>query len=330
MMISSILILLVFMFPPPYVCHALLTFGSGLRHRHQSTISISNNEVLLFSSNSSGADYSVKEKRGLLKESLLSLIGSVPQNSPSSRSKTDEILRAIRDLENLCPTVDENVVEELAGTWKLIWTAQDSQSVRELNLGLVSSYINPLENQAYSNNPLSATDGVGRANPFLPRDIQDRLEQWGIVASDDDVSEDKGGGKSSDGASPVVSTQSIDLKRKRVRNVVSFKFMPFGNGMNFPLLPFKVPASSNENFLRGIITVDVKFWPPGTNDNVDLRRVDVKFEECTFVIKSKIFPVNIKIPLGPIGPRGWLRTEYIDDSIRITRGHKGSVFVLSR
>jgi len=229
-------------------------------------------------------------------------------------------------MESLCPTVDEDVVEELAGTWKLIWTAQDSQSVRELNLGLVSSYINPLENQAYSNNPLS----VGRANPFLPRDIQDRLEQWGIVASDDDTSEDKDNGKSSDGASPVVSTQSIDLKRKSVRNVVSFKFMPFGYGMNFPLLPFKVSASSNDNFLRGIITVDVKFWPPGTNDNVDLRRVDVKFEECTFVIKSKVFPVNIKIPLGPIGPRGWLRTEYIDDSIRITRGHKGSVFVLSR
>jgi hypothetical protein len=62
----------------------------------------------------------------------------------------------------------------------------------------------PLENQSYSNNPNSST---GRANPVLPRRVQDRLEKIGLMNKD---------------AAPVRSSQAIDLKKSQVRNVVSF------------------------------------------------------------------------------------------------------------
>jgi hypothetical protein len=58
----------------------------------------------------------------------------------------------------------------------------------------------PIENQAYSNNP----NGQGRSDPFLPRSIQDRLERMGFQ---------RGSARSS---------QVIDLKNERVRNVVTF------------------------------------------------------------------------------------------------------------
>lgn len=41
--------------------------------------------------------------------------------------------------------------------------------------------------------------------------------------------------------------------------------------------------------------------------------------------------MDVTIPLpGIIGPRLWLRTLYVDDELRITHGHKGSVFILRR
>ena len=128
--------------------------------------------------------------------------------------------------------------------------------------------------------------------------------------------------------SAVKSSQTIDLKRELVRNVVTVGVA----------LPFR------QRLVRGSITVDVKFKA----NNTDLRRVDVKFESC----RLKIFgsPLDLFLPLGPVGPTGtsfeiqillsshnftnihlgWLRTVYIDEDLRITRGHKGSVFILAR
>ena len=156
-----------------------------------------------------------------------------------------------------------------------------------LNLSQCHTTNSPLENQSYSNNP----DGGGRANPFLPRRIQDRLERLGVLR----------------GAAETRSSQSVDLNKRRVRNVVAFE-MP-------TLL---------RQALKVSLTVDIKFQ---ANES-DQRRVDVKFDQVQLVIPSSRLDINL--PLGPIGPIGWLRTGYIDDNMRITRGHKGSVFILTR
>jgi hypothetical protein len=49
----------------------------------------------------------------------------------------------------------------------------------------------------------------------------------------------------------------------------------------------------------------------------------VKFQSCRL-------PVDLNLSLGIIEPTAWLKTVYIDDSMRVTRGHKGLVFVLQR
>lgn len=130
---------------------------------------------------------------------------------------------------------------------------------------------------------------MGRFSPVLPRNIQDKLEELGVI---------------DDTQAPVRSTQSIDLQKKRVRNVVSVV----------------LPALDR----RASLTVDVRFKP----NEEDARRVDVKFESCRLFVPKT--PIDVTFPLGIFGPTGWLRTDYIDDDIRITRGHKGSVFILSR
>ena len=152
-------------------------------------------------------------------------------------------------------------------------------------------YTSPLENQAYSNNPNGAE---GRVNPVLPRPVQDQLERIGLIKVDDELSN-------------IRSTQAIDLKRGRVRNVVTFGIPSPGNAPR-----------------RASLTVDIDFTP----DVINKRRVNVKFQACRVVVPKS--PIDFTIPLGLLGPTGWLDTNYIDDNVRITRGHKGSVFVLKR
>ena len=119
----------------------------------------------------------------------------------------------------------------------------------------------------------------GRSNPILPQEIQNKLEDLGILA---DTSTDS---KEADATNSVRSSQAIDLKRMRVRNVVTVTVGAF---------PYR------QRRVRGSITVDVKFRPNKT----DLRRVDVKFDSCRLKLLDS--PFDLKLPLGPIGPTGML------------------------
>ena len=135
--------------------------------------------------------------------------------------------------------------------------------------------------------------------------IQDGLEDIGLLVNKSNADNDGG-------RNYVRSTQSINLRKNRVRNVVAFE-------VNNPTSLF-----SKDGRTRGFITVDVK----GAPDPMDARRINVKFDACRVTLADS--PIDMKFPLGVVGPRGWLRTAYVDDDIRITRGHKGSVFILCR
>lgn len=229
--------------------------------------------------------------------SLLNFLASVPPNKSTPKELTRKILQAAVTLEKECPTPNEDVLPKLAGNWELLWTAQDLASLRTDKRNPFATFINPLENQSYSNNPL----GLGRSNPMLPQNMQDRLEDLGVL---DDQQKNKS-----------KSTQLIDLKKNRIRNVVAFE-------TNSPLPFFR----NSEGKTRGFITVDVKGLPSRT----DPRKIDVKFDRCRLAVLDSFPKVDVSLPLGPVGPTGWLRTGYVDDDLRITRGHKGSVFILSR
>lgn len=247
------------------------------------------------------------------KAALLHILSKVPQNVSTPKDLSSDILSSVRELEELCPTNEQDVLDELGGNWELIWTAQDSSS-EESRQGLFLKFINPLENQAYSNNPIlndtivasqyasiraeTNAQEMGRSNPILPQFLQNTLENLNIIQSEQEMERSR-----------IVSSQAINLKRRRVRNVVSFQINN----------PFAKPPSST---IQGMITVDVNFQP----NSIDMRKVDVKFSACRF----KVLSFDVQFPLGIIGPTGWLRTSYIDDGIRITRGHKGSVFILRR
>ena len=123
-----------------------------------------------------------------------------------------------------------------------------------------------------------------------------------------------------------------------MRNVVAFQ-------IQLPSLPFFEQMLNETDSFKGSLTVDISFIP----SNEYPKRIDVKFEACRIRIfriqktqiqsqdhaqkgktskQHEIFDYNFN--LGLLGPTGWLYTSYIDEDIRITRGHKGSVFVLSR
>jgi PAP_fibrillin len=220
------------------------------------------------------------------KEDLLNLLQDTPSGRATPSRLTEQILGMIRQLEGKCPTSDDKVLSSLSGSWELLWTAQDPE--RPETKRAFTSWINPLENQSYSNNP------EGRSNPFLPIQIQNRLEKIGLIST----------------IPARRSTQAIDLKSGLIRNIVAIN-LGAGRG-------------SSAQQRRASLTVTVKFTPA----EADPRRVNVKFESCRISIPGT--PIEWNFPLGIIGPTGWLRTVYIDDDLRVTRGHKGSVFVLCR
>ena len=78
---------------------------------------------------------------------LINLLSQVPSNQSTSKQLTNEILQATSILEKHCPTIDENVLQNLIGNWELVWTAQDKSSLvngwRRLNP--FATFINPCE-----------------------------------------------------------------------------------------------------------------------------------------------------------------------------------------
>jgi hypothetical protein len=142
-------------------------------------------------------------------------------------------------------------------------------------------------------NQSCSNESNGRSNPILPQPTEDQLEKMGVIRQD---------------ADPIRSSQAIDIKKGHVRNVVTFA------------LPSLFPRRGKPS--KATLTVAVDFQP----SNQDSRKLDVKFQACRVVIANA--PVDVNMPLGVIGPTGWLRTGHIDETMRITRGHKGSVFVL--
>jgi hypothetical protein len=234
----------------------------------------------------------------LKKDDLLNLLSKVPPNQSTPKQLTNEILESVSNLEKSCPTNTELVLGELNGNWELIWTAQDSSSdevIKAKKNGIVKiqNWINPLENQSYSNNPFSqqgANDSStgGRSNPILPQSIQDKLEGMGVLINESDDEEVPSKNKSKDDNSAVRSSQAIDIKKGRVRNVVSVLVKS----------PLPLPFSNKSNKVRGSLTVDVNFTP----NKFDTRKIDVKFNECRITLQNS--PLDITIPLGPIGPTG--------------------------
>ena len=265
------------------------------------------------------------------KLALLNLLSKVPPNESTSKQLTKEILQAVNILEEECPTFETDVLSRIAGNWELVWTAQDKSSLQSTNINSNSklnpfaTFINPLENQSYSNNPIQFNNEVkeGRSNPILPQGIQNTLEDIGLLrsaTSNQSRSSDDDSNNSNNNT--IKSTQAIDLKKNRIRNVVAFTI---NNALPLPFFNNK-DDNNNNKAIRGFITVDVK-GKPNPNDE---RKIDVKFDTCRISILDTTPKIDITFPLGIFGPTGWLRTTYVDDTIRITRGHKGSVFILSR
>ncbi len=129
----------------------------------------------------------------------------------------------------------------------------------------------------------------------------------------------------------IRSSQSIDVAKQLVRNVVVFRVPSIGRTMTTPTSTTSENPSKPTTVIT--LTVLIAFQP----DDNDARKINVKFESCrikmfpplTLPMVSDV-PSDITIPLGIFGPSGWLRTTYLDDTVRITRGFKGSVFVLTR
>jgi PAP_fibrillin len=260
------------------------------------------------------------------KEELLETLRRAPPNVATPAPQVREILALVRKLEAACPTPDDRVASKLEGAWELLWTGQDKASPLSR---LAPTIVNPIENQAFSNNPMT------RIRPgILPKVLQRRLEKAGFTA-------DSGGDasdamiQSSTPAASITSTQIIDLDKGKVRNVVSFGLRRFRRQRRlrpsslFRRRPVEWDDSKYNERRQAVLRASVAISIDVAPDAWDARRIHVKCQSCQFFVPG--LNIDWTVPLwGMAGPMGWMRTQYVDDDLRIARGHKGTVFVLRR
>jgi PAP_fibrillin len=260
------------------------------------------------------------------KEELLETLRRVPPNVRTPESQAHDILALVRQLEASCPTPDDRVASKLEGAWELLWTGQDKSSPLSR---LSPTIVNPIENQAFSNNPMT------RIHPgILPKVLQRRLERAGFIADS--------GGDASDAtiqnptpAASIRSTQIIDLDKGKVRNVVSFGLRRFRRQRRlrpsslFRRRPVELDDTKYNERRQAVLRASVAISIDVAPDAWDARRIHVKCQSCQFFVPG--LNIDWTVPLwGVAGPMGWMRTQYVDDDLRIARGHKGTVFVLRR
>ena len=94
--------------------------NTNILHLNKVSVSEDNNRILTDDS----TIRIIKER----KENLLNLLKSTPSNIATSTKLTDDILSKTKELEKTCPTLDENVLSKLAGSWELLWTTQDKDN----------------------------------------------------------------------------------------------------------------------------------------------------------------------------------------------------------
>ena len=94
----------------------------------------------------------------------------------------------------------------------------------------------------------------------------------------------------------------------------------------------KQRVSNNVEQSFGTIEVEGSFRPSDTVPN----RAIVAFEKCNITLNNGfIFKLGFLFSIisqfrGGVKDSGWLETTYLDNDIRIGRGNKGSLFVLTR
>lgn len=62
------------------------------------------------------------------KKDLYDQLKNIPRNRPTGPKETNFILSLVRQLEDSCPTADDDVLSQLAGNWELVWTSVDPNS----------------------------------------------------------------------------------------------------------------------------------------------------------------------------------------------------------
>jgi hypothetical protein len=78
-------------------------------------------------------EFTTLEKRDQVKEELCDILKNIPSNRPTGSKETATILSLARQLEDSCPTSDDNVLTQLAGNWELVWTSVDPNSLERRN-----------------------------------------------------------------------------------------------------------------------------------------------------------------------------------------------------
>eukprot|EP00529_Nitzschia_sp_RCC80_P029703 CAMPEP_0113455402 /NCGR_PEP_ID=MMETSP0014_2-20120614/8358_1 /TAXON_ID=2857 /ORGANISM="Nitzschia sp." /LENGTH=317 /DNA_ID=CAMNT_0000346833 /DNA_START=61 /DNA_END=1014 /DNA_ORIENTATION=+ /assembly_acc=CAM_ASM_000159 len=242
-----------------------------------------------------GKDASVETQR-----QVLDLVEFLEASSTSSRRSVDDIVRLVD------------------GTWFLDYTQPieiegDGDEV-VVTIDDDEEGSSSLPPSSYKVSSKSLTKTGGQVN-FLGLTTVD------VSGGNDDIESSSSSSNGSDETSnkPSTTTQSIDVKNQRITN--------------------RVTKSGFVSTIQvaGSYDVDEELLLLSSSSSAPSFRIIVSFDTCLIELLDGKFTLDLGFlfdlrALTQNGSKvgGWLETTYVDDKIRIGRGNRGSLFILSR
>ena len=242
-----------------------------------------------------GKDASVETQR-----QVLDLVEFLEKSSSSSSSR--------RSVDDIVRLVD--------GTWFLDYTQpiEIEGGQNEVVVTIDDEKSSSLPPSSYKVSSKSLTKTGGQVN-FLGLTTVDVSGENGDKESSSSPSSPSN--KAGDQSKPSKTTQSIDVKNRRITNRVT------KSGF----------VSSIQ--VAGSYDVDEELLSPSSSS--PSFRIVVSFDTCLIELLGGKFNLDLSFlfdlrALTQNGSKvgGWLETTYVDDTIRIGRGNRGSLFILSR
>lgn len=240
------------------------------------------------------------QKRQQQQEALLLDAVSNTQNGKSATiSQQGKILNLVYNLEKDYPCPPLSVVlskddtrQLLDGTWFL-------------------QYTSPSEIESDSSSS-SDDENVQALQLVQKNGDKDSTRIWKVENAEDDITTEKYNAKGSVSAGGI----NVDVSKKPPKQIFDLSQSTVYNEVELD---------------QGMVRVGGRFRLSEKKDN----RVVVSFQECKIQLNLGIkldlgFLFKIRSWIVGTDESGWLETTYVSDRVRIGRGNKGSMFVLTR
>ena len=233
------------------------------------------------------------------KQLLLEAISNTDNGKSATSEQQKRVLELVQTLESLAPSSTQSILTnpkeatKIDGVWYLQYT---SPSTMEEQDDVVDQFPNAWK-------PINGKEGISRIDTQQVRNAKGSIQATGITVD----------------TSNRMVQQIFNIETARVQNKIDLNWGRVEVEGNFRPST-TVPNRAIVGFDRANIFVKTPSFGNDKNNSKNTLLVDLSW------IFNKVLPLF----KGGSRDNGWVETTFIDEEIRIGRGNKGTLFVITR